>query len=188
MEVPESVVCCPQTADFGPRTALKIVDSIRDKVKAGKIEKGDQIRTALKDSITELLQKRGGNTDLRLGQVSPAVVLVVGVNGGGKTTSIGKLAHKFTSEGASVRWTELVEGAAVHCLGQQFPAGASASCRTVPCRLPTAFSSRGWSCQCSSLHLEEFLVAWAGCSVHSVRPTACDLGWVCLCSCLGLGQ
>ena len=100
--MPESIVCCLQTADFGPRTALKIVDSIREKVKAGKIEKGDQIRTALKASITELLQKRGGNPDLRLGQASPAVVLVVGVNGGGKTTSIGKLAHKFTSEGASV--------------------------------------------------------------------------------------
>ena len=80
------------------------MDSIRDKVKAGKIERGDQIRTALKASITELLQKRGGSPELRLGQASPAVVLVVGVNGGGKTTSIGKLAHKFTSEGASVRW------------------------------------------------------------------------------------
>lgn len=91
-----------QTADFGPKTALKVVDVIRSKLKQGKLKTGDQIRTELKQSILELLQKRGGNTELQLGDQQPGVILVVGVNGGGKTTTIGKLAHKFNSEGIKV--------------------------------------------------------------------------------------
>ena len=178
--MPECVVCWLQTADFGPRTALKIVDSIRDKVKAGKIERGDQIRTALKASITELLHRRGGNPDLRLGQASPAVVLVVGVNGGGKTTSIGKLAHKFTSEGASVRMDGAGCESSCVCphqlhlgtvLGRQLPAVASASRPTAPCWLPTAVRCCGHS---SSLQLEGALVAWSWVQRHSVRLSACD--------------
>ena len=54
-------------------------------------------------SILELLEKRGGNSALVFGDSKPGVLLVVGVNGGGKTTTIGKLAHKFTGEGATVR-------------------------------------------------------------------------------------
>lgn len=94
---------CMQTADFGPKTALKVVDAIRVKLKQGKLKTGDQIRAELKQSILELLQKRGGDTELQLGNQQPGVILIVGVNGGGKTTSIGKLAHKFNSEGVKVR-------------------------------------------------------------------------------------
>lgn len=90
------------TADFGPKTALKVVDVIRSKLKSGKMKTGEQIRSELKDSILQLLRNRGGNTDLQLGDEQPAVILVVGVNGGGKTTTIGKLAHKFNSEGVKV--------------------------------------------------------------------------------------
>ena len=92
-----------QAADFGPKTSLKVVDKIRSKLKDGKLKSGEQIRSQLKQSILELLQTRGGNTDLQLGDTQPSVILVVGVNGGGKTTTIGKLAHKFNSEGAKVR-------------------------------------------------------------------------------------
>lgn len=90
------------TADFGPKTALKVVDVIRSKVKQGKLKTGEQIRGELKQSILDLLHTRGGNTDLQLGAEQPGVILVVGVNGGGKTTTIGKLAHKFDSEGVKV--------------------------------------------------------------------------------------
>lgn len=90
------------TADFGPKTALKVVDVIRSKVKQGKLKTGEQIRSELKQSILDLLHTRGGNTDLQLGAEQPGVILVVGVNGGGKTTTIGKLAHKFDSEGVKV--------------------------------------------------------------------------------------
>lgn len=47
-------------------------------------------------------QSRGGASELELGEGKPGVVLVVGVNGGGKTTTIGKIANKFGSEGAKV--------------------------------------------------------------------------------------
>jgi fused signal recognition particle receptor len=89
-------------SDFGPKTAFKIVDGIRDKVMGGQLKTGDQIRAELKQSIASLLQQRGGGSELALGHAKPAVLLVVGVNGGGKTTTIGKLANKFGSGGAKV--------------------------------------------------------------------------------------
>ena len=55
-------------------------------------------------SIVRLLESRGGSTALDFGEARPGVLLIVGVNGGGKTTTIGKLAHKFVGEGATVRW------------------------------------------------------------------------------------
>lgn len=97
------LLLCLQSADFGPKTALKVVDGIRHKVKQGKIKTGDQIRTELKQSICEVLHNRGGSSELQLGDTQPGVILIVGVNGGGKTTTIGKLAHKFNSEGVKVR-------------------------------------------------------------------------------------
>ena len=53
-------------------------------------------------SIIDLLETRGGNSSLTFGDAKPGVLLIVGVNGGGKTTTIGKLSHKFISEGATV--------------------------------------------------------------------------------------
>ncbi|KAL4423881.1 hypothetical protein ABPG75_001182 [Micractinium tetrahymenae] len=89
-------------SDFGPKTAFKIVDGIRDKVKTGQIKTGEQMRFELKTSIAGLLTSRGGSSELAIEGAKPAVLLVVGVNGGGKTTTIGKLAHKFSSGGAQV--------------------------------------------------------------------------------------
>ncbi|KAL4434779.1 hypothetical protein ABPG77_005306 [Micractinium sp. CCAP 211/92] len=89
-------------SDFGPKTAFKIVDGIRDKVKRGQIKTGEQMRSELKGSIVDLLTSRGGSSELAIEGAKPAVLLVVGVNGGGKTTTIGKLAHKFASGGAKV--------------------------------------------------------------------------------------
>jgi hypothetical protein len=91
----------PQMSDFGPRTAFKIVDGIREKVLAGQLKTGEQIRSEVKASITSLLEQRGGSTELALPGQKPAVLLVVGVNGGGKTTTVGKLAHRFGAEGGA---------------------------------------------------------------------------------------
>lgn len=89
-------------ADFGPRTALRIVDGIRADVTAGKLTTGADIRAALKASIVDLLKSCKASTELQLGTSKPAVIMVVGVNGGGKTTTIGKLSHRFQNEGAKV--------------------------------------------------------------------------------------
>ena len=50
-----------------------------------------------------VLTASGKSSDLELGDAKPAVLLIVGVNGGGKTTTIGKLAHKLGQEGAQAR-------------------------------------------------------------------------------------
>ena len=92
-----------QASDFGPKTALKIVDQIRDEVKAGKLKTPAEIRSKLKNSIITVLQPNGKGSELQLGSKQTGVIFVVGVNGGGKTTTIGKLAHKFRQEDAKVR-------------------------------------------------------------------------------------
>ncbi|KAG2425447.1 hypothetical protein HXX76_013657 [Chlamydomonas incerta] len=89
------------SADFGPRTALKIVDRIRDGVKSGRVKSAEDIRAGLKAAIVELLTARGRSSELKL-QGRPAVVLIVGVNGAGKTTTVGKIAYKYGKEGAKV--------------------------------------------------------------------------------------
>lgn len=89
-------------SDFGPKTSFKIVDAIRERVKLGELKTGPDLRKALKESIVDILQSRGGDVELNLGDAQPAVILIVGVNGGGKTTTIGKLAAKFAGAGAKV--------------------------------------------------------------------------------------
>ncbi|KAK9843916.1 hypothetical protein WJX84_012238, partial [Apatococcus fuscideae] len=81
------------SVDFGPKTSGKVVDAVRTSIKRGKIKSGDDIRKELQTAIKQLLADRGGpNTELRLGAERPNVIMVVGVNGSGKTTTIGKLA------------------------------------------------------------------------------------------------
>lgn len=89
-------------ADFGPTVSLQVCDDIREKIRNGKVQSGDDILMELKSSIVDMLKNKGGNTELNLGDEKPSVLLIVGVNGGGKTTTIGKLAHRFSKEGAEV--------------------------------------------------------------------------------------
>ncbi|XP_056160623.1 cell division protein FtsY homolog, chloroplastic isoform X2 [Syzygium oleosum] len=89
-------------ADFGPKITIRIVDRLREDILAGKLKSGAEIKDALKKSVLELLTKKGSKTELQLGFRKPAVVMIVGVNGGGKTTSLGKLAHRLKREGAKV--------------------------------------------------------------------------------------
>ncbi|KAI3693346.1 hypothetical protein L6452_33181 [Arctium lappa] len=89
-------------SDFGPKITIKIVESLRDDIYAGKLKSGNEIKDALKNSVLDLLTKKGAKTELKLGYRKPAVIMIVGVNGGGKTTSLGKLAHRLKSEGATV--------------------------------------------------------------------------------------
>lgn len=56
----------------------------------------------MKKSVLDLLTSKAKKTELQLGFKKPAVIMVVGVNGGGKTTSIGKLARRLKNEGAKI--------------------------------------------------------------------------------------
>ncbi|KAH6756422.1 signal recognition particle receptor protein [Perilla frutescens var. hirtella] len=89
-------------ADFGPRITIKIVESLRDDIYSGKLKSGAEIKAALKKSVLNLLTQKGLKTELKLGFRKPAVIMIVGVNGGGKTTSLGKLANRLKNEGTKV--------------------------------------------------------------------------------------
>eukprot|EP01018_Ginkgo_biloba_P012541 Gb_23519 [translate_table: standard] len=76
-------------SDFGPKTAIKIVESLRKDILAGNLKSGQEIKSALKRKVLGLLTEKVQKTELQLGLKRPAVIMVVGVNGGGKTTSLG---------------------------------------------------------------------------------------------------
>ncbi|KAK1285983.1 hypothetical protein QJS10_CPB20g01658 [Acorus calamus] len=89
-------------SDFGPKISIKIVESLRSDILAGRLKTGSEIKDALKKSVLQLLTNKGSKTELQLGYRKPAVIMVVGVNGGGKTTSLGKLAYRLKNEGVKV--------------------------------------------------------------------------------------
>lgn len=86
-------------ADAGGETSFKIVSRLRDKVRDENLLGEAEIKERLALILSELLESPG--TELDLGS-APAVIIVVGVNGVGKTTTIGKLAARYASEGKKV--------------------------------------------------------------------------------------
>lgn len=85
-------------ADIGVRTSADIIDKLKDRVKSGRVTEVDEIKAVLIEIITEMLSGECPAAEL----ASPAVILVIGVNGVGKTTSIGKLAAFYKSQGKKV--------------------------------------------------------------------------------------
>ncbi len=85
-------------ADVGAAASEKIISSLRDRLKERKVSGGEEAVEVLKEILTEAL---GEDEPLRL-ETKPAVILVIGVNGVGKTTSIAKLARALREEGKSV--------------------------------------------------------------------------------------
>ena len=90
---------CLILADLGVDTSVKAVERLRKAVKEQHLKTTEDARTALKAILVDMLNV--GDTRLNL-ENKPAVVLVIGVNGVGKTTTIGKLATQLTKEGKSV--------------------------------------------------------------------------------------
>ena len=96
------------SVDFGPTTAMNILDVVRERCEKGEIKTGAEVKAALKRAIVDILVRandgKEGTAPLRLNEGDgPSVIMVVGVNGGGKTTTVGKLSHRFAKEsGAKV--------------------------------------------------------------------------------------
>ena len=90
---------CLILADLGVETALKATESLRRTVKEQRIKTTEEAREALKEILVQMLSV--GDTALPL-DTKPSVILVIGVNGVGKTTTIGKLAAQLTREGKNV--------------------------------------------------------------------------------------
>ncbi len=86
-------------ADLGAAVAADAVKKLRDVVYDQKIQNGEAVKQALRDILMEKLQVGDKSLDL---SGKPAVLLIIGVNGVGKTTSIGKLAHRFKDSGKRV--------------------------------------------------------------------------------------
>ena len=91
-ELEETLILC----DVGVNTATRVIGTLRERIKAEKIREVDGVKAALKEILLEQVQFSQAE------ETFPRVILVVGVNGAGKTTSIGKIAHVYTEQGKKV--------------------------------------------------------------------------------------
>ena len=108
----DELVECLILADLGVETAGRAVERLRRRVKEQRLREPEEARQALRDILVEMLQV--GDSCLRLG-TKPSVILVIGVNGVGKTTTIGKLSKQLIDEGKKV----------LMCAGDTFRAAAA---------------------------------------------------------------
>ena len=93
-ELEEIMIC----ADMGTNTTEKVIEELRDRIKTENIKNADDVKTALCDILVKQI---GEGEELNL-STTPSVILVIGVNGVGKTTSIGKIANNLRKEGKKV--------------------------------------------------------------------------------------
>ena len=85
-------------SDVGVGATEEIMERLRDDVKAGRLKEKDQVIDALKEILTDMIGE-GGELDL---STTPSIILVIGVNGAGKTTSIGKISNRLVQKGKKV--------------------------------------------------------------------------------------
>jgi len=94
------------TSDVGVETTLKIIEKIEERVSRDKFMGVEELNIILKEEIISLLEEnntsREVNFEIPKHEGHPHVIMVVGVNGVGKTTTIGKLAHQFKQQGSNV--------------------------------------------------------------------------------------
>ena len=93
-ELEELLIC----ADVGVGATEDIIEELRDRIKDGRLKEKDQIMDTLREILTGMI---GEGEPLKL-ETTPSVILVIGVNGAGKTTSIGKIANSLRSQGKKV--------------------------------------------------------------------------------------
>ena len=93
------------TSDVGVETTLKIIKRIEDRVAQNKYMGTSELNAVLRDEIAALLEESNSKDGLEFDtplNTKPYVIMVVGVNGVGKTTSIGKIAHQYKKAGKKV--------------------------------------------------------------------------------------
>lgn len=88
------------TADAGIAATNRLLDSVRKRVKRDALDDAQQLKPALQDALAEMLEPLA--RPMAFAEKKPFVIMIAGVNGVGKTTTIGKLAHYFQSQGQSV--------------------------------------------------------------------------------------
>lgn len=108
------------SADIGMTSTVEIVDKLRDEIKRRSIKDADQIYLVLKDIMIEKLDENNLDNSLNVKDNELSVILVIGVNGVGKTTTIGKLANNLKKEGKTVMLAaaDTFRAAAIDQLGE----------------------------------------------------------------------
>lgn len=101
-------------ADVGVVTVMDLVEMLKDEARTRNIQDPAELKTVITEKLAELLSKDEQDTKLHIQENEMTIILVVGVNGVGKTTTIGKLAYRFVQEGKKV----------VLAAGDTFRAGA----------------------------------------------------------------
>ena len=86
------------TSDVGVNATEEIIERLRDQIKDGRLKEKDQVIGALKEILTDMIGE-GGELEL---STTPSIILVIGVNGAGKTTSIGKISNRLIKKGKRV--------------------------------------------------------------------------------------
>ena len=86
-------------ADVGMDTSMYIIEELRKKVKEKKLTESEQLKSEIAEIIADILSENDNSMNLT---TTPSVIMVIGVNGVGKTTSIGKMAARYIAEGKSV--------------------------------------------------------------------------------------
>ncbi len=86
-------------SDIGTETALYMIDLLKERAKAQGIQEAPALKSILRDIVEEILSAQDSSVHI---STKPAVIMVIGVNGVGKTTSIGKLAHYYKNQGKKV--------------------------------------------------------------------------------------
>ena len=93
-ELEELLIC----ADVGVNASEQIIEELREQIKDGRLKEKEQVMDALRSILVDMI---GEGAPLKL-ETKPSVILVIGVNGAGKTTSIGKISNILRSEGKKV--------------------------------------------------------------------------------------
>jgi fused signal recognition particle receptor len=86
-------------SDIGMDTTEKIIDQLRQDIKQEKLDTPEKVKSQIEKIITDIITREEG---MKLSDENPLVILMIGVNGAGKTTSMGKIAHQLKEQGRSV--------------------------------------------------------------------------------------
>lgn len=108
------------SADIGMTSTVEIVDQLREEIKKRNIKNSEDIYPVLKEIMIEKLDENNLNNELNIKNKELSIILVIGVNGVGKTTTIGKLANSLKKEGKSVMLAaaDTFRAAAIEQLGE----------------------------------------------------------------------
>ena len=89
-------------ADLGVKTSTQLIEGVHQGLKRGELQEPDKVKEFIRQEILRILKSGEKPLPVNFSQTKPFVMMVVGVNGGGKTTTIGKIAHQYTLQGRKV--------------------------------------------------------------------------------------